>query len=67
MIEHLADGLTDRMKRAATAWAGLMFDIEMNVLAGQVRWEARPLTLCLRRLGLCCGKQGPLRRAQGRC
>jgi hypothetical protein len=34
MIEHLADGLADRMKRAGTGGAGLMFDIEMNVLAG---------------------------------
>jgi hypothetical protein len=31
------------MKRAATAGASLMLDIEMNVLAGQVRSEAWPL------------------------
>jgi hypothetical protein len=31
MIEHLADGLADRMKRAAAAGTGFMFDIELDV------------------------------------
>jgi hypothetical protein len=33
MIEHLADGLTDRMQRAIAAGAGLMVDIKSHVLA----------------------------------
>src|SRR5882724_3633694 len=37
MIEHLADGLADHMQLAATAGARLMFKIEPDVLAGQMR------------------------------
>jgi len=38
VIEHLGDGLADQMQRAAAAGAGLMIDIELPVLAGQVCW-----------------------------
>src|SRR5260370_42275371 len=40
MIEHLADSLADHMQFAAAAGAGLMFEIEPHVLAGQMRRQA---------------------------
>ena len=51
MVEHLADRLADQVQRAATAGAGLMLDIEPDVLAGQMRRQARPLDLGLRCTG----------------
>src|SRR5471030_2692284 len=46
MIEHLADGLADHMQFAAVAGAGVMLEIEPDVLAGQMRrqaWSGRDL------------------------
>jgi len=43
MIEHLADGLADHMQFAAAAGAGLMLEIEPEVLAGQMRRQAWPI------------------------
>src|ERR1700730_5316129 len=40
MIEHLADSLADHMQFAAAAGAGLMLEIEPDVLAGQMRRQA---------------------------
>jgi hypothetical protein len=40
VIEHLADGLPDRMQRATAAGTGLMADIKPHVLARQMRWQA---------------------------
>ena len=39
-IEHLADGLADHMQFTAAAGAGLMLEIEPDVLAGQMRRQA---------------------------
>jgi hypothetical protein len=57
MVEHLADGLADQVQRAATAGAGLMLDIEPDVLPGQVRRQARPLVLGLGCISLSLGKR----------
>ena len=37
MIQHLTDGLTDQVQRAAAAGAGLMLNVEPHILAGQLR------------------------------
>src|ERR1700754_1208696 len=57
MVEHLADGLADQVQRAATAGAGLMLDIEPDVLPGQVRRQARPLVLGLGCISLGLGER----------
>ena len=43
MVEHLADRLADQVQRAAAAGAGLVLEIEPDVLARQVRRQARPI------------------------
>ncbi len=49
--------LADQMQRAAAAGAGLVLDIEPDVLAGQVRRQARPLALRLGRRRSCGRKR----------
>jgi hypothetical protein len=43
MIEHLADGLADPVQLAAAARAGLVFEIESHVFAGQISRHAWPV------------------------
>jgi hypothetical protein len=43
VVEHLARRLADQVQRAATARAGLMLDIEPDVLAGEMRRQVRRL------------------------
>jgi len=57
VVEHLARHLADQVQRAATAGAGLMLDIEPDVLAGQVRRQARPIVLGVGCTGLSLGKR----------
>jgi hypothetical protein len=40
MVEHLRDGLADRMQRTAAARAGMVLDIEAPVLARQLCRQA---------------------------
>src|SRR5258707_12326742 len=47
-----ADRLADQMERAATAGAGLALNIKPDILARQVRRQARSLALCPRNSGL---------------
>ncbi len=49
MVEHLRDGLADRMQRTAAARAGMVLDIEAPVLARQLCRQAWSINL---RLGL---------------
>ena len=48
MIEHLADRLANQVQFAAAAGACLMPDIEPDVLARQMHWQAWPLAGRLR-------------------
>src|SRR5712671_7154902 len=57
VVEHLARRLADQVQRAATAGAGLMLDIEPDVLAGEVRRQARPLVSGPRCISLGLGKR----------
>ena len=52
VVEHLADRLADQVQRAAAAGAGLVLDIEPDILARQMRRQARPLVLRLGSDGL---------------
>ena len=58
MVEHLADRLADQVQFAAAAGAGLTPEIAADVLARQVRRQARPLSLRSRRLRLSWRKRG---------
>ncbi len=54
MVEHLADRLADQVQFAAAAGTGLMPQIELDVLARQMRRQARPIIRRLGSGGLLC-------------
>ena len=48
LVEHLADRLANEVKLTAAAGAGLMPQIELDVVAHQMRRQARPIIRRLR-------------------
>jgi hypothetical protein len=51
MVEHLADRFADQVQLATAARAVLALDIKADILARQMRRQARPLVLRPRSFG----------------